>query len=355
MGIGKRNRGREPEHTYKRDGVYYARITVDGRERRKSLKTRDREEAARRVELWLRSNSPYKGTIRHTFTEAALLWVAAGDWKPKTLAGYGKLLAVLEAHFGSFYWDQVDKAALMLFAEKMRQPRRGVPNGTSTATINRYYTVISGIADHVRDLPGWPEINPVKLLSAKSRKEKRLAYIRPPASDIEKIFDRMKGTFGDLCRFALVTGARMSEITSLLRADVHPDRAQLWNTKHHFRVISLNAEARDIVARQPQHKDPHLFVTGNGGPYKKVTEMWREVVLRAQIRAQKEGLRFVRMRFHDLRHEYAIRYLESGGNIYTLQKLLGHSTIGQTEGYLRYLTPEQATLAKDGAAQKASQ
>jgi len=75
--------------------------------------------------------------------------------------------------------------------------------------------------------------------------------------------------------------------------------------------------------------------------------MWREVVSRAQKMAQKEGRALVRMRFHDLRHEYAIRYLENGGSLYTLQQLLGHSTIAQTEWYLRYLTPEQAAHAKN--------
>jgi integrase/recombinase XerD len=85
---------------------------------------------------------------------------------------------------------------------------------------------------------------------------------------------------------------------------------------------------------------------------KRVTEMWREVVKRAQIRAQREGRKLTPMRFHDLRHEYAIRYLEKGGSLYTLQKLLGHGSIRQTEGYLSYLTPEQAARSAAGTAQK---
>jgi integrase/recombinase XerD len=57
------------------------------------------------------------------------------------------------------------------------------------------------------------------------------------------------------------------------------------------------------------------------------------------------------MRFHDLRHEYAIRYLETGGSIYTLQKLLGHGSIKQTERYLAYLTPQQQEKVTAGTAQ----
>ena len=39
------------------------------------------------------------------------------------------------------------------------------------------------------------------------------------------------------------------------------------------------------------------------------------------------------IRFHDLRHTFASNFLMSGGNIYDLQKMLGHSTIQVTELY----------------------
>ena len=340
MGTGTRSGKREPDRLYQRDGVYYARITIDGRDQRQSLKTRDRAEAARRLKSWLEGRSAYHGTVRHTFSQAAALWLDAGEWKPKTLHGYVKLLNVLETRFGAAYWDQVDKAALQAFAADRRA------KGSGTATINRYLSVISGIADHVRELPGWPEINPVTLLPKKPRRERNKRYVRPPSEDIEAIFARMHGTFGDLCRMALLTGARLDELASLKTADARHERIQIWNAKHEFRVIPLAEDALSIVDRQPRGESVYLFETRNGDRYKRVTEMWREVCRTAQKTAQKNGRILTLLRFHDLRHEYAIRYLESGGSIYTLQKLLGHSTIGQTEHYLRYLTPDQAGAAK---------
>lgn len=47
-----------------------------------------------------------------------------------------------------------------------------------------------------------------------------------------------------------------------------------------------------------------------------------------------------RIRFHDLRHTFASHFLIGGGNIYDLQKILGHATIQMTERYL-HLVPEQ--------------
>ncbi|TKD50180.1 tyrosine-type recombinase/integrase [Sphingomonas baiyangensis] len=346
MGVRKRGSKREPDYLYQRNGVFYARLTVNGIEQRESLKTRDRAEAERRLGPWLESRSLYHGTVRHTFREAAALWFDAGDWKPKTLTGYAKLLSVLDGYLGELYWDQVDKARLQWLATELRKPKGPYQRTAGTATINRYLSVISGIADHVRELPGWPELNPVSLMPRKPRREKRQSYVRPPIEDIEAYFARMRGTFGDLCRMALLTGARMDELATLKAADARNGKMQLWQTKHQFRVVPLCQEAQAIVARQKANADGWLFATAAGTPYRRVTEMWREIVLRAQKMAQAEGRTLTRMRFHDLRHEYAIRYLESGGSIYELQKLLGHSTVSQTEWYLRYLTPSQAAEAK---------
>lgn len=348
MDQGKRKRSGKPENLQKRaNGVYYARATIDGREYRQSLKTRDEREAKRRLRTWLGQLSPYHGTQRHTFEEAALLWLRAGEWKPKTEAGYLKLLNVLLTHFEGRFWDQVDKPALQEFAEARRKA------GAGTATINRYLTVVSGIAKHVAELPGWPEINPVTLLAKKPRRERRLPYVRPPATDIEAVLSRAKGTFGDLCRVALESGARKDELVFLEWDHAKNGRGTFYDTKSKIpRTVPWTPLAREIIDRQPRLKEsPYVFNTRHGGAYKRVTEMWREYLNRAQKAAQKDGRRFTRLRFHDLRHEYAIRYLETGGSIYRLQKLLGHSTIKQTERYLDYLPPEQQEKAKSGTAQ----
>jgi hypothetical protein len=173
MGVRKRKRRNEPDRLYERNGVFYARVTVNGHEQRESLRTRDRAEAERRLEKWLEDRSPYHGTQRHTFAEAAELWLEAGEWKAKTLRSYIKLLLVLNEHLGGLYWDQVDKPRLQWLADELRKPRPSQTRGAGTATINRYLSVVSGIADHVRELPGWPDLNPVRTLPKKPRKEKR--------------------------------------------------------------------------------------------------------------------------------------------------------------------------------------
>ena len=40
---------------------------------------------------------------------------------------------------------------------------------------------------------------------------------------------------------------------------------------------------------------------------------------------------------HLLRHTYSSMFMKSGGNIYALSKILGHSNVSITENYLRSL------------------
>ena len=46
-----------------------------------------------------------------------------------------------------------------------------------------------------------------------------------------------------------------------------------------------------------------------------------------------------KIRFHDLRHSFASNYVMSGGNIFDLQKLLGHTDIKMTMRYAHF-TPD---------------
>src|SRR3546814_8601954 len=112
----------------------------------------------------------------------------------------------------------------------------------------------------------------------------------------------MQGTFGELCTVALESGLRMDELRLLKRQDAMDGGARLYDQKNGLpAVVPWSPKAKEIVERQPiAHGSPYLFNTRNGGQYKRVTEMFREVVIRAQKSAQKEGRHFTRMRFHDL-------------------------------------------------------
>jgi site-specific recombinase XerD len=58
----------------------------------------------------------------------------------------------------------------------------------------------------------------------------------------------------------------------------------------------------------------------------KLAEMFRSVGNRAGVK---------NVHPHRLRHTFAIQYLRNGGNAYTLQMMLGHSTLETVKLYLK--------------------
>ena len=93
---------------------------------------------------------------------------------------------------------------------------------------------------------------------------------------------------------------------------------------------------------------PHLFWHDKGEPYASFAPTFNKLMNRVEAWAKTNGVEFRRFRFHHLRHRYAVDWLKSGRDIYSLQGRLGHTSIKTTEMYLEYLTPEEARVAKFG-------
>ncbi len=62
-----------------------------------------------------------------------------------------------------------------------------------------------------------------------------------------------------------------------------------------------------------------------------------------QIAQKKAGFERL-IRFHDLRHTFASHFMQNGGNIYDLQKILGHSSLEMTQRYA-HMSPDHLAKA----------
>ncbi len=90
------------------------------------------------------------------------------------------------------------------------------------------------------------------------------------------------------------------------------------------RVIPIPPTLTELLKDLP-HRSEWVFATAKG---RRINHLLR----RLKTIAQKAGVKDATL--HKFRHTYATRLLESGADIVTVQKLLGHSDIDTTRQYL---------------------
>ena len=135
----------------------------------------------------------------------------------------------------------------------------------------------------------------------------------------------------------LDTGIRLSELVNLHLADV-----DLRNSTLHIRDgkggkdrtvyfgRSLHRSLRRwLDARGVSGSCPSLFLTNRDTP------MDRSAIARiVKTTAAKAGLGHLRVHPHALRHSFATAFIRNGGDVFSLQSILGHTSVKVTEIYV---------------------
>jgi integrase/recombinase XerD len=340
-------RPQAPRNTYWRGGTLWAKYTVAGVTVRTSLRTSDPVAAKRRVaELIDREKA-----ARH-FGEVVIDWErAVVDWtahireqvSPQTAERYASSLIQCQPYLAGQPINLIDRKTL----QRMVTDRRA--SGITNATIKRDLTAISSVLEFAIGQE-WLEANPA-LAVAKTITERRDPIVLPTEESLSYMAGRLDPVWRDFMISARLTGLRITELCSVRHRDLNATGMTLHVPKakgNKPRTIDLTQAAVDVLARQPKGGCQELFHRA-GKPLIFASARFKVKLNLAQKAAQKAGIEFARFRFHDLRHLYAVEYLRQGGSIYMLQQQLGHASITTTEGYLRFLTPEQAKRAKQTA------
>ena len=145
---------------------------------------------------------------------------------------------------------------------------------------------------------------------------------------------------------ALYTGLRRGEIQALRWQDIN-ERAGLITIKRSYCKVS-----KVFKEETKSKKIRYLPICRTlGGFLRRLQKISDNELVTPFFNSDCFRKKFIRMcrqakvpiiRFHDLRHTFASNFLMGGGNIYDLQKILGHSTIQVTERYA-HLTQDHLT------------
>ncbi|MCP3685048.1 MAG: tyrosine-type recombinase/integrase [bacterium] len=139
-------------------------------------------------------------------------------------------------------------------------------------------------------------------------------------------------------------GLRVSELANLMLEDVSMDNGTLL-VRHgkggKQRTVRMGSQAQKALWRYlsiyRKGESNRLFLNKSGGPLDVVGI--KMMVKRLGDKAK------LKVHPHKLRHTFAISFLRAGGDAFSLQYLLGHSTLQMTQRYLQSLNADDAINA----------
>jgi integrase len=341
------------DNLYQRNGIWWYKVQIAGVPYRRSLRTRSRPLAKKlaAAEIDKLKEFAVTGQERHTYKEAVVRWTQEylPTKEPATARRYLASARQLNPYFAELHIDHIRPATIAAYVSQRKAAR------ATDATIRRDLTALSTILRMCVSW-GWADTNAAKLWDRSVLGESRLAIHRIDQASFDMVKADAPPALGDLMDFLLETGCRLEEATSLTRRQLKAgNRVYLEKTKTHApRTLTLSSSAVAVIQRQPiSMASNYVFNHGLGSRYTSPSSLFGKVRARTQKRAQKEDIPFRPFRLHDLRHEFAARWLERGGSIYDLSRHLGHDSVSTTERfYLRFLPAEEHEAARKPGAQK---
>ena len=182
--------------------------------------------------------------------------------------------------------------------------------------------------------------NPFEQVKPPTTTERIVDPLTPEdVSQLLKVIPRKEYTgYRDSCVIIAMygTGSRISEVVNLYKDNVNFDSGQIKilgkgkKERSLFMSASVFKALYKYAAQQrPDVPSNYFFVHKDGRP---LTRFYFEHRMHSYV--EKSGITKV-CTPHILRYSFALQFLRNGGDIFTLQNILGHSTLEMTRRYLK--------------------
>ncbi len=273
-------------------------------------------------------------TSKKTFAQMAEKYfeTCKGTWSPVEAL---RVRSILDNHalpfFGTMKLAKVKRIHLDEYVA-LRQREGTAPAGINKERARLHHFFAKCIE--------WGELtrNPCQGMKKLKEPPERVAYL--DGEERARLLDacaEKSATLHDVVAFAMLTGARLSEILSLRwgNADLTHRIISFRKTKSRkVRHVPVNPDLYGLLMRLEPAADPSapLFPPEWNG--RRVTTAFRRIAS-GRKRYSGEWIQGVKpgFRFHDLRHDFASWLTMGGVSIRGVQMLLGHSDLRMTERY----------------------
>lgn len=333
-----------PNMIQRSNGIYYVRVVVGGVQVWRTTGTRNLKEALGQYRRILGDigmdgvRKPKRIPTVQEWWETYHETYSAAKRAPKRdremiapfLAKHGRLrLSNITQSIAARYL--LDRAKTRIKYGPAKAPKYRT---ISSGTVSREHGFLQAFFERAID-EGYLEKNPFRKLPRAEFKtrERVLGYIEQ-----ETYLKRLSPKYQRWMIFMLATGIRLSECQKL---DYWKDFN--WDAGT-FRVTGKFGKTREIPLPEPARAAVHDQYMADGELWKANQQRFREVLNEAAHKSPP----LQPLNPHALRHTFATRYLQGGGDIYILSKILGHSSVTVTERVYAHLLKEDLVARSKG-------
>ncbi|KGJ98140.1 phage integrase [Thalassotalea sp. ND16A] len=188
-------------------------------------------------------------------------------------------------------------------------------------TYNRDIAVISSVFTQLIKSEILQGENPIK---GKKQKEKRTELAFLTTEEIKTLLTKLDGDSLKIAKVCLSTGCRWSEGQLLRASDIHNQKITFVDTK--------NGKPRSVPITKSLFEEL--------SQHKKQGQLFESCYSTFMYRLGTSGIKLPKgQASHVMRHTFASHYMMNGGNLLSLQKILGHGDIKMTMRYA-HLAPD---------------
>ncbi|MFB1077585.1 phage integrase [Photobacterium damselae] len=295
-----------------------------GKRYRKKFKTKAE---ATQFERWLLATKAQKNWLekpkdKRRLNELIELWYIHKGQQLKSGYSNKQKLYALSHELGNPRACDISKR---MFADYRAQR---FSNGISISTVNRTQNLLSGVFTTLIEIQEYHGEHPIKGMVKPKPKTREMSFLTK--EEVKILLNALEGDALNVAKLCLSTGARWSEAVNLKGSNIQSNRVTFVDTKNgKNRTIPIQPE---FLAEIYKGKNGKLFDVS-------YTE-FRNTIHSLGFDLPKGQAS------HVLRHTFASHFMMNGGNILTLQKILGHSTITQTMTYA-HLAPDYLNEAME--------
>lgn len=346
---------------YKRGKTWWMSFNFNGKHIQKSTKSTNKRtaetvESAYKTQLAkgevgieAKPNAP---NFKNAMTDF-LSWVSIEHQnKPNTVRSYKATSKALLEFFGETDIDQIESGNVEKFrqcrgrqktkprreqkakVQKARQAKNSdvekakfKPTVLRPATINRELALLKIFFNYFikKDIVIKNPVSRVKFFSEDNEQ------IRVLSLEEEKLYLMAASQpLQDIATIMVDTGMRPEEVFRIERKNIFISQGYLYNpfgkTKTAKRKIPFTSRVSQILEKRLKNLE-YKFIFANeitGNPITTLKTAHAGAVSRSKVQ---------HFRLYDLRHTFATRFIEFGGDLVTLQNLLGHSNIQMVTRY----------------------